>query len=139
MILSIHHIAITVKDIKESVSFYEKLGFKKVFHWISEDKTLEIVNMKLGDIFLEVFSFSSYKEIPEIYKDLWENLKIIGVKHFALKTENIEETLEYLRRKGIADKNTKINKGRTGILYFFIKDPDGIFIEIVQDNRIFDI
>ena len=135
MISSIHHIAITVKDIKKSISFYEKLGFREVFHWISEDKTLEIVNMKLGDIFLEIFSFSSYKEIPELHRDLWENLKIIGVKHFALKTEKIEKTLEYLKKEGIADKDTKVNKGRTGILYFFIKDPDGIFVEIVQDNR----
>jgi catechol 2,3-dioxygenase-like lactoylglutathione lyase family enzyme len=135
MKLSIHHVAITVKNIEKSVSFYEKLGFKKVLHWKSEDKSVEIVNMKLGDFFLEIFFFSPYKEIPHLYRDLWENLKIIGVKHFALKTEDIEKTLNHLKSAGIAEENTKINKGRTGILYFFIKDPDGIFVEIVQDNR----
>ncbi len=135
MNLKLHHIAISVKSIKTSEEFYKKLGFYKVLHYRSDDGFVEILNMKLGDIFLEIFSFKESKEIPELHKDLWENLKIIGVKHFALKTDDIKSTLEKMKKEGIVPENTEISKGRTGIFYFFIKDPDGIFVEIVEDKR----
>ncbi len=132
---SLHHIAISVKDIEKSVSFYQKLGFREVLRYISEDNSLIIVNMKLGEVFLEIFHFSQFKENPQLDKELWDNLKIVGIKHFALKTEDIYKTLKELKKAGIASPSTSVKKGRTGILYFFIKDPDGNFVEIVQDDR----
>jgi len=40
-----------------------------------------------------------------------------------------------LRAKGLADENTSITVGRTKVSYFFIKDPDGVWVEIVKDDR----
>ncbi|WP_457640421.1 VOC family protein [Persephonella sp.] len=132
---SVHHISISVKDPEESKRFYETLGFKEIFRWSSEDGNLTIIHLKLSDIFLEIFSFKNSKEKPDFTENLWEDLKVRGIKHFALKVDDINKTREFFIKKGIISDKIEITEGKTGILYFFIKDPDGIFIEIVEDKR----
>ncbi len=131
----VHHVAISVKDLSVSEEFYKKLGFRKVSYWKAEDNSLEISHMKLNGFILEIFCFKNPEENPVLKEDLWTNLKVLGVKHFALQTEDIYTTLENLKKTGIATEETTVSKGRTGILYFFVKDPDGIFVEIVEDKR----
>ena len=133
MEFSIHHVAISVSDIQKSFDFYSLFGFKEIASY--KDENVEIKHLHLNGFILELFSFKDFKK-REIL-NLWDDLKILGVKHFALKVDNIEEARDFFIKKGIISKDTQINKGRTGILYFFIKDPDGNFVEIVQDNRSF--
>jgi glyoxylase I family protein len=40
-----------------------------------------------------------------------------------------------LAARGIVEKDIEITQGRTGPRYFFITDPDGILVEISQDDR----
>ena len=103
--------------------------------WQAEDGNLTIVQMKLGDMLLELFCYAEPKQAPESTQQLESDLKRIGIKHFGLKTENIESTRQQLIKLGQCDESTAITHGRTGIDYLFLKDPDGIFVEIVQDNR----
>ncbi len=133
MEFNIHHIAISVSNIQKAIEFYSLFGFKEVASY--KDENLEIKHLYLNGFILEVFSFKDYKK-REIL-NLWEDLKILGVKHFALKVNDIEKARDFFIEKGIISEDTKINKGRTGILYFFIKDPDGNFVEIIQDDRSF--
>ena len=64
------------------------------------------------------------------------NLKDIGVKHIALDADgDIEAALADLKTKGLASDDTKITFGRTKVSYFFIQDPDGVWVEIVKDDR----
>ncbi len=133
MEFNIHHVAISVSDIQKAIEFYLLFGFKEVASY--KDENLEIKHLYLNGFILEVFSFKDYKE-REIF-NLWDDLKILGVKHFALKVDDIEKARDFFIEKGIISEDTKISKGRTGILYFFVKDPDGNFVEIVQDDRSF--
>ncbi len=131
MDFNIHHIAISVSNIQKAIEFYSLFGFKEVASY--QDENIEIKHLYLNGFILEVFFFKDYKK-REIL-NLWEDLKILGVKHFALKVDDIEKARDFFIEKGIISEDTKINKGRTGILYFFVKDPEGNFVEIVQDNR----
>jgi glyoxylase I family protein len=128
-----HHTAISITDIDKSVGFYSQLGFQKVLMWQSENKDLTIVHLKLGDFFLELFCYSNFKNTT-VDSDLNKDLKQVGVRHFALQVNSIENGKKFMEDNGIAT-NIQIKEGRTGIKYFFITDPDNIFIEIVEDKR----
>jgi glyoxylase I family protein len=131
---SVHHISLSVKDIDRSIKFYNQLEFAEVHRWKSPNGDLEISHLKVNDIFLELFCFKVHQDAPSTTMSLEKDLPRIGVKHFGLKVKSIEEIKKILIEKGIAN-NIEIKRGRTNIDYFFIKDPDDIFIEIVQDDR----
>lgn len=86
---------------------------------------------------LELFCYKEYKPAPEATHATATDLPIIGTKHFGLQVDSINRAKEELIKKGLADTDTVITTGRTGPLYFFIKDPDGILVEIIEDKRYF--
>lgn len=63
------------------------------------------------------------------------DLPAIGAKHFGLKVDSIEAARDELAAKGIVKPDIQITQGRTGPRYFFIEDPDGILVEILEDKR----
>ena len=131
---SIHHVALSVKDIEKSIKFYAQFGFKEAYRWASDNGELQIAHLKLGETFLELFCFQAYQEAPNSSKELMSDLPRIGVKHFGLKVKSIHETKQWLIDGGYEDE-IEIIRGKTEVDYFFIKDPDGILLEFIQDDR----
>ena len=134
---SFHHVALSVTNRENSKAFYEQLGFTQVHLWGAEDRSLTITHLKNGDFILELFCYKDYQSAPETIHATATDLPIIGTKHFGLRVDSIEAACEDLAAKGIVDKNIEINQGRTGPRYFFIQDPDGILVEIMEDKREF--
>jgi glyoxylase I family protein len=132
-----HHIALSVKDIEQSKRFYFLLGFRTVFEYISETKDLQIAHLMLNSIILELFCYANNVQNPP--KMLEEDLRITGIKHFGLSVDSIEQARDEVIKAGLSKEQPEIKKGRTGISYFFIRDPDDNFVEIVQDNRVFTL
>jgi glyoxylase I family protein len=62
------------------------------------------------------------------------DLPRLGIKHFGLKVVDIEDARKNILTLGLAN-GLEIREGRTGIKYFFVNDPDGNWIEFVQDDR----
>jgi glyoxylase I family protein len=132
-----HHISISVKNLDESEKFYRLFGFKKVYEWTAKDKSLAISHLKSRSFILEIFCYADFRELPEFSRDITTDLPVLGVKHFALKVLSIKKAREDLINKGVTP-HTEITQGKTEIQYFFVKDPNGILLEIVQDNRYLD-
>jgi catechol 2,3-dioxygenase-like lactoylglutathione lyase family enzyme len=130
-----HHTAISVRNLSKSLKFYKTLGYKQVHRYDEEDGSMSIVHLKLGNSFLEIFAYKNNENKKPVNYVYGNNLEDIGVKHIALSTDNIEAALENLKSNGLVDDDTKITFGRTKISYFFIKDPDGVWVEIVKDDR----
>ena len=130
-----HHTAISVRDLDKSLTFYETLGYVQVHRYDEVDGSMSIVHLKLGGSFLEIFVYAKNKDKPSVAYEYGNNLEEIGVKHIALWTEDIEAALTDLQSKGLASTDTKITFGRTKVSYFFIQDPDGVWVEIVKDDR----
>ena len=134
-VYSPHHIALSVSNLERSIEFYSSFGFNRVGGWKPDDATLEIVNLRNGNMLLELFCYTSSKPLPEHSKDLWQDLPVVGVKHFGLQVASIDEAKRDLQAKGLDILHEDINEDRSGANYFFVKDPDGILVEIIEDNR----
>ena len=80
-----------------------------------------------------MFCYKQFEELPETAKDTATDLPIIGTKHFALGVENIETAKEFVLSNNIC-KEVNIKVGRLGKPYFFIKDPNGILVEIIEND-----
>jgi glyoxylase I family protein len=131
-----HHVSISVKDLARSIAFYRLFGFEHVLQWVAPDGSLTIVHLKLGSTLLELFCYaqSTDDRLPLLSMDA--DLRHLGLRHFALRTASLEAALQQLRTAGV-NPQSEITEGRTGIRYFFTRDPDGIFVEIVEDERQF--
>ena len=132
---SIHHVSLSVGDLASSLAFYSRLGFAEVLRWRADDGSLTIVHLKLRDFILELFSYSHpVPHSPD--RSLDEDLRVVGVRHFALRTDSLVDTVNVLKANGLTIYRD-ITEGRTGITYCFFRDPDGIFVELVEDRRPF--
>ncbi len=131
----LHHTAISVRNLDKSLEFYKALGYEQVHHYDEEDNSMAIVHLRLGSSFLEIFAYKKNENESPVNYEYANNLEDIGVKHIALWTDDIEAALVDMKVKGLANKDTKITFGRTKVSYFFIKDPDGVWVEFVKDDR----
>ncbi len=89
--------------------------------------------LKLNNTVLEIFCYKEYTKLSEMAKSTATDLPVLGTKHFALGVENIEQAKEFVIKNEIAN-DIEIKVGRLGEPYFFIKDPDGILVEIIEND-----
>lgn len=130
---NVNHVAISVTNIDKSIEFYKKFGFKEFKSWKAEDDSIKISMLKLNNTVLEIFCYKEYTKLPETAKTTATDLPILGTKHFALGVDDIEKAKEFVIQNGICE-NIDIKRGRLGKQYFFINDPDGILVEIIEND-----
>lgn len=125
---SFNHVAISVKDVDESVHFY-----KKVFQ-------LNEIKNTASDSKTRWFSLDKHIQIHLIPRP---NLEVITNKavHFALSITEISSFVEHLKSLNIdySDWIGTSNKSyvrNDGILQIYFQDPDGYWIEINNDNNL---
>jgi glyoxylase I family protein len=132
----IHHTAISVTDVDRSVAFYEYFGFRTVFTWRASDQSLSIVHMQTesGSI-LELLCYAEHQSgaQPTVGNDLAR----IGVKHLALAVDDLQDVYDDIVARNLGEV-TEIIRGRTLIDLFFVRDPDGLWMEVLSDKRSLD-
>lgn len=131
---NIDHVAISVTDMERSIEFYKKFGFEKFNSWEAEDGSIKITMLKLNNTLLEIFCYKEYKELPDTAKTTATDLPILGTKHFALCVDDIQKAKEFVTQNNIC-QDINIRTGRLGRQYFFINDPDGILLEIIERDK----
>lgn len=118
-IFGISHIALWVHDIAATRAFYKAfLGFEEPYYINNPDGTLHLTWMKINDHqTIEIF--------PE--KEAGSD----RLYHVALETDDAVAMRDYLAAHGVKVPD-KVGAGKIGNLNYFIHDPDGHIVEIVQ-------
>ncbi len=130
---SIHHVAVTASNFEVSLQFYLDLGFETLIRLDQPEKHKRIALLQLGNFKLELFWYDDLTDHPMSRDTIGNNVHDVGVKHFAIRVNSIQETYGELAGKGILPA-TKPERSDNGYDFFFIRDPDGIWIEYVQDD-----
>jgi catechol 2,3-dioxygenase-like lactoylglutathione lyase family enzyme len=144
MIKAMHHTAISVTDLEESIRFYrDSLGMSvewKIDHRQSE--TLErVVGLRDVDVSyammsgwggrVELFQYHSPKGEPYPPD---KPVSDRGITHIAFQVEEIHGLYERLRTSGVRF-NSPPQVVRPGVTAAYFHDPDGVTLEFVQYEK----
>lgn len=119
------HTCVRVKDLDKSIAFYtEVLGMKEVRRLDYPENKFTLVYLALpGDDYELELTYNYDQETPY---DLGN-----GYGHIAIGVQDLEDTHEEYSQSGYDVTDLKgLSDGAAS--FFFIKDPDGYKIEIVQ-------
>lgn len=119
-----HHIGIVVSDLARSKAFYTALGFEQAEEHDMADKTISF--MRLGGLQIELFAYAEPVPSTEVRG------KVLGFKHLALETDDIDAVYAKLRAAGVIAPDIAIRELPQGWRLLFFPDPDGLEVEIKQ-------
>ena len=115
MITGVHHFAIIASS-EASVDFYKKLGFCETYR---RERTYDTV------VFLEGYGIQIEMFVDPNHPERATNPENMGLRHLALKVNNIEETVAKL---GL--EIGPIMNDWVGVRFAFTADRDGLPIEL---------
>lgn len=122
------HTMIRVKDIKESLKFYQELiGLKLVSEKRLDDCNLYFLSDDYGEVQIEL---TYNDETPEGGYELGT-----GFGHFAFQVESMDKLTQKLKEMGYEYLWEPYKLSAVGSTIAFVKDPDGYEIEFIQKNN----
>ncbi len=121
----IHHIAIICSDYQKSKEFYTQiLGFEIIKETFRKERDSYKLDLQFGDTQIELFSFPNTPKRTT-------NPEATGLRHLAFEVENLEETINELRRKNIICEQARIDP-ITNKKFTFFFDPDRLPLELYE-------
>lgn len=99
--MSLHHGAISVRDMDQSIAWYEDVFDFKVDTVTNVSDDFRISHLKLGRSYIELFWKRGHQEIPKFATELDSDLDVLGTKHIAFETDDAESMREYLNSKRV--------------------------------------
>ncbi len=131
MVTKIDHIGIAVKNLDETLKFYEDImGIKCVSKEVVEEQKVRVAFLPIGDTEVELLE-STHEDGP-IAKFIEK--KGEGIQHIAFKVDNIEEAIKELQEKGVRliDEQPRYGAGGARIAFLHPKSTSGVLIEISE-------
>jgi methylmalonyl-CoA/ethylmalonyl-CoA epimerase len=132
MIHKIAHLGVAVKNIEETEKFYsEVLGLK--IHDREQLTEIKASFIPVGDTALELLQSTT----PEGVIAKFIEKRGEGIHHIAYHVDNIEESLEELKAKGVVLIDQKPRRGAHNSKVAFInpKSTYGILVELVEPDK----
>jgi catechol 2,3-dioxygenase-like lactoylglutathione lyase family enzyme len=144
MITGIHHASITTPNLERALAFYSGLlGMEVVVRWDWQagnagadaiyglkDTAVNMVMLKAGNAFLELFEFASPQGKPnEAHRPVCD----AGVTHVCLTVKNIHAEYERLRAAGVPF-NCPPQPVPGVLIATYARDPDGNILELLEPD-----
>jgi methylmalonyl-CoA/ethylmalonyl-CoA epimerase len=132
MFAGMDHVGVAVKNLDEAVKVYrDALGFKlEGIHVLTERKVKVAFLSSGGETDIELLEpLSDDSTIAKFLETRGE-----GIHHFAVKVDDVEATLEDLKRKSVTLIDEKPKAGAEGKKIAFVhpKSTHGVLLELVQ-------
>ena len=125
MFENVHHIAIIGTEYIKTKEFYvDKLGFEVISEHNRPEKNDIIINVKQGNLVLEIFIKEDAPLRPEM-----PNPEHSGLRHLAFKVNDIEVALKKFDELDIPHEELRYDDFDNKKMAFFF-DPDGLPLEI---------
>jgi len=137
MAVQMHHTGFTVSDVERSVDFYKLFGLEEVTRFVLEGDEFEAAVGVPGAVaqFVMLRGKNSVVELIQYTQGagrLYEgNNNDVGAAHVCFTVADMEETRRRLEAAGVplvAAPTTPAD----GTSFAFLRDPDGISVEILQ-------
>ena len=126
----VDHVGIAVKNLDESVKFYESLGFKATGYEVVAEQKVKVAFLPCGDS--EVELLESTEPDGPIARFIEKNGP--GIQHIAIRVDDIDKALEELKEKGVRliDQTPRYGAGGARIAFVHPKATGGVLLELTQ-------
>jgi methylmalonyl-CoA/ethylmalonyl-CoA epimerase len=131
----IEHIGIAVADLKNSITFYEKVFGLKCYNIEEvEDQKVKTAFFMIGQTKIELLEPTDQEgPIGKFIEKRGE-----GIHHIAFAVDNITEQLKHAQKEGVRLIDVIPRKGAEGLDIAFLhpKSASGVLIEICEKKKI---
>lgn len=114
---------LNVKDLQESLDFYENIVGLKVDRRLDMGPNNAIVFLGQGETKLELIYDSENKDI-----EIGKNISI------GFEVESVDEKIEFIKDKGIEIYSGPFSPAST-TKFFFVLDPNGLKVQFVENIK----
>ena len=139
---SFHHVAISVRNLEKAKAFYcGLLGFSIVWEHVDRGGPQNSAVVGLPDVVMDISMLEGYGVRLELFyyknpqgRDRGEQRQCdFGLNHFALKVKDARAVYAALAEKGV-QFNSPPQALRPGVVAFYMRDPEGNTVEILENN-----
>jgi catechol 2,3-dioxygenase-like lactoylglutathione lyase family enzyme len=135
----LNHVGITVTDLDASLAFYcDVVGFEVALRtrtageWFdtltrNEGADIEIAMLRLADFTLQLVQYhaSGGATLPLAHHN-------VGNPHLCIEVDDVDARHEQISVSGEHDPTPIVDIMGTGIRSFYVHDPDGVPVELLQ-------
>lgn len=131
MVTKIDHIGIAVKNLDETLKFYEDvLGIICTNKEVVDEQKVRVAFLPIGDTEIELLESTS--EDGPVAKFIEK--KGEGIQHIAYQVNDIEKAIEELKQKDVRliDEKPRYGAGGARIAFLHPKSTFGVLIELCE-------
>lgn len=117
----LQHIGVPARNMEETITFYEKLGFETAFETVNDGN--RVVFLKFASLVIET------------YESRDTAMKSGAIDHIALDVKDIEKTYELINQEGLNTTKDPIHFlpfWENGVKFFTIEGPNKEKVEFSQ-------
>ena len=134
-----NHVGITVSDLDASIAFYcEVVGFslglrtRATGEWFdtltrNAGADIEVAMLQLADFRLQLVQYHASGGMP-----LSLAHHNVGNPHLSIEVDDVETPHRTISAAGVHDLTPIVDIMGTGIRSFYVHDPDGVPVELLQ-------
>ncbi|HBH12923.1 MAG: Methylmalonyl-CoA epimerase [Clostridiales bacterium 38_11] len=131
MVTKIDHIGVAVKNLEESLKYYqETLGLELHGVEIVEEQKVKVAFLPIGDTEIELLESTDAEGPIAKYIDM----KGEGVQHIAYRVDDIEKAIADMLSRGVKmiDEKSRYGAGGAKIAFCHPKSTNGVLVELCQ-------
>ncbi|MDW7667884.1 MAG: methylmalonyl-CoA epimerase [Bacillota bacterium] len=134
MVKKVDHIGIAVKNLEDSLKFYQDtLGLELSGVEVVEEQKVRVAFLPVGDTEVELLESTD----PDGPIAKFIEKKGEGIQHIAYKVENIEDAIKEMEDQGVRmiDKTPRYGAGGAKIAFCHPKSTKGVLVELCQRDN----